>query len=450
MKKAVISVLTAVSILVSLFCLSFGGSAAENGNAANFVMKNGYVNPRASEILAIEGAFEYDTSKYTRGGTIIDSNKTESEEYNGQFFFHEGAGDKFTFTVDFGDFKADKFSYMHYGGAAEPTEFDVYANGVKLGSGASTGGTSWVDLWDGYNSAMQDSFAIDPPLSGLQTIVIELTSSSPAWPANNIGFFEFFDTAAYDPSQPVDAEPDFVMTGDSLTISAKKILLKRGAITRDSDQFTTDHAIGVNTASAEQPEYDGMFFIHSGAGDTFTFTVDFGERLVDSMSFMTYGMAGESTDFDIYINDELQGSGEGVGGVAWEPEDYESVTYDEVMFKSKVTGLCTVKIVVTSSASAWPANNLGMYTFYEASAETVTDAPEITEEPAVTDAPDVTDAPVQPTERATETATKVPDEPDRSSDNKPNTGLIIGLAIGAAVLVAAIVVVAMLRGKKKK
>ncbi|MBO4325748.1 MAG: hypothetical protein J5950_00570 [Clostridia bacterium] len=459
MKRKTIAIMVIAAVLASLFSFNFAGLGAESEKQADFVMKNGYVNPRASEILAIEGSFEYDTTKYTRGAVVIDTNKTESEEYNGQFFFHTGAGDKFTFTVDFGDFKADKFSYLHYGGAADPTEFDVYANGVKLGSGESTGGTSWVDIWDGYNSCLNGSFEINPPLSGLQTIVIELTSSSPAWPANNIGFFEFFDTTAYDPNQQTDTEPDFVMTEDSLAINARKVLLKKGAITRDSDQFITDHAVGVNSASEEQPQYDGMFFIHTGAGDTFTFTVDFGDKIVDSMSYMSYGQAAETTDFDLFINGELMGSGEGTGGNGWELEDYELANYDEFKFSKTVTGLCTVKIVLTSSSPAWPANNVGMYTFYEAAPATPT--PE---------GGAATDEPAQPTEQPTENVTAAPatdapateaaTEPSKTdgsgtdnkdkTDGKKNTGLIIGIIAGAAVLVAAVVVLAVKLGKKKK
>jgi hypothetical protein len=457
MKNRILAIVIAAALAVSLVTIgSFGEQAAEQ---ADFVMKNGYVNPRASEILAIEGSFEYDTSKYTRGAVVIDTNRTESEEYNGQFFFHTGAGDKFTFTVDFGTFKADKFSYMHYGGVAEPTEFDVFANGVKLGSGASTGGTGWLDLWEGYNGAMQDSFEINPPISGVQTIVIELTSSSPAWPANAIGLFEFFDSAAYDPDQSVDNEPDFVMTGDSLAINARKVLLKRGAITRDSEQFLTDHAIGVNSASDEQKEFDGMFFIHGGAGDEFTFTVDFGEKSVDAMSYMSYGLAAESTDFDLFINDELQGSGEGLGGNGWELEDYNNANYDEFKFAKPVTGLCTVKIQITASSPAWPANNIGMFTFYEAAPATPTPEAAVTDEPsAPTDAP--TKAPtaaptdVPATDSATAPAATAPektaDNGGKTADNKPNAGLIAGISIGAAVLVAAVVIAIVVAGKKKK
>ena len=455
MKRKIIVICAAVSLLVSLLC--FGSIGAETEKAADFVMENGYVNPRASEILAIEGSFEYDEEQYTRGAIVIDYNRTESEEYNGQFFAHLGAGDKFTFTVDFGDFKADKFSYLGYGGAEDPTEFDIYANGVLLGSGESVGGTSWVDLWDGYNSCIPGEFEINPPLRGVQTIVIDVTSSSPAWPANLFGFFEFFDTSAYNSEQTVDNEPDFVMTEDFLVINAKKVLFKRDAITRDSEQFTTDHAIGVNSAP-EQPEYDGMFFIHTGAGDTFTFTVDFGEKVVDTFSYMAYGQAGDSTDFDLYINDELQGSGEGNGGNGWELTDYAFANYDEFKLNKPVTGLCTVKIVLTASNPSWPANSLGMYTFYEAVPATETPEAAATDEPsAPTDKPteQATDVPataVPATDNVTAPAATSAITPDKGSETekgKNNTGLIVGICAGAAVLVAA-AAAAIIASKKRK
>jgi hypothetical protein len=197
-----------------------------------------------------------------------------------------------------------------------------------------------------------------------------------------------------------------------------------------------------------------MFFIHGGAGDEFTFTVDFGEKSVDAMSYMSYGLAAESTDFDLFINDELQGSGEGLGGNGWELEDYNNANYDEFKFAKPVTGLCTVKIQITSSSPAWPANNIGMFTFYEAAPATPTPEAAATDEPsAPTDAP--TEAPTAaPTDvPATEAATapeKTADNSGKTADNKPNAGLIAGISIGAAVLVAAVVIAIVVAGKKKK
>lgn len=355
-KKIILLSVTIVACII----LSVTSIAAEN--TADFTMQNGYLNVKARDILAIEGAFTYDESKYVRNEEhVIDTNTTDNE-YDGQFFFHEGAGDTFTFTVDFGSFNADKFSFMHYGGAVEPTIFKLYANNKVLGEGKSTGGNGWLDNWGGYLGCYEDEIIFSEPITGVQTIKIEIISSAPAWPANNIGYFEFFDSAKYNPDENTSITPAFTMTEDSLLLSASKILGIRGAVTRNPELFVTDHSIGVNSAP-DQPEYDGNFFIHSGAGDTFEFYVDFGDKIVDSMSYMDYGLAENPTVFEIYADDVLIGEGEAFGGNGWELTDYEYANYDEVYFEQELTGLVKIKIVMVDSAPQWPANNLGMYTF---------------------------------------------------------------------------------------
>jgi len=145
--KRIISIVLIISVLL-VTALSYVTVSAEN---INFTMVDGYLNPTCREILSIEGAFTYDTTKYTRNADhIIDTNTTTAEGFDGQFFFHEGAGDKFVFTVDFGSFSVDKFAYKHYGGSSVPTVFNVYADEQFLGTGISTGGNGWLDNWDGY------------------------------------------------------------------------------------------------------------------------------------------------------------------------------------------------------------------------------------------------------------------------------------------------------------
>lgn len=419
-KIALLSVTIIACIILSVISIS-----AEN--TADFIMENGYLNVKARDILAIEGAFTYDESKYIRNSNVvIDTNKTDNE-YDGQFFFHEGAGDTFVFTVDFGSFKADKFSFMHYGGAVEPTVFKLYANNKELGEGRSTGGNGWLDNWGGYAGCYQDEIAFSEPITGIQTIKIEIISSAPAWPANNIGYFEFFDSTKYDPNNDSQITPLFTMTEDSLLLSASKILGTRGAVTRDPELFVTDHAIGTNSAP-EQPEYDGNFFIHSGAGDTFTFYVDLGEKIVDSMSYMDYGSGGTPSIFEIYADDVLIGEGEALGGNGWELADYETANYNEVYFDKEITGLVKITIVVVESEAAWPANNIGMYTLYEKveGGQAPTTAP--------TTAP--TAAPtVAPTTAPTTAQTEAPAE-EKSSGCGSASGIAqVMLILGAALII---------------
>lgn len=419
-KIALLSVTIIACIILSVISIS-----AEN--AADFTMENGYLNVKARDILAIEGAFTYDESKYVRNANkVIDTNKTDNE-YDGQFFFHEGAGDTFVFTVDFGSFKADKFSFMHYGGAVEPTVFKLYANNKELGEGISTGGNGWLDNWGGYAGCHQDEIIFSEPITGVQTIKIEIISSAPAWPANNIGYFEFFDSTKYDPNSDASITPLFTMTEDSLLLSANKILGTRGAITRDPELFVTDHAIGTNSAP-EQPEYDGNFFIHSGAGDTFTFYVDLGEKIVDSMSYMDYGLGGIPSIFEIYADDELIGEGEALGGNGWELSDYEVANYNEVYFNKEITGLVKITIVIVESDAAWPANNIGMYTLYEKMGESqATPVPQATQLP--------TTAPTQaPTEAPTESPTEVPENKNDGCGSASGIAQIM-LILGAALII---------------
>lgn len=425
-KYLIAAVLLAVcSVWTNIFFCFSGAGRAAAAPEANFTMENGYVNIRARDILAIEGAFSYDESKYQRGETVIDSNTTEGH-FDGQFFFHEGAGDTFTFTVDFGAFKADRFSYMHYGGAVVPTEFKVYAGDTEIGSGISDGGNGWLDNWDGYYAVKKGEFTIAQPLSGMQTIKIEIVSSEPAWPANNIGYFEFYDTEAYTAGGGTEDTVDFIMTSDSLNISARKILNLQNAVSRDQEQFDSDgHDIGVNTAP-EQLEYDGQFFIHSGKGDTFTFTVDFGEHTVDSMSFMDYGIGSIPTAFAVYADGVCLGEGLAYGGNGWELSDYAYANYDEILFDRILTGVVEVSIVIVDSEPVWPANNIGVFTFYEGTGETP---------PAVTDDPGAqvpTEIPMEAVTEAPVSASPMPYSKEDGVGKKAVILIVAGIAAAAA------------------
>ncbi len=373
MKKKKYAARFAALLLGAMLLFSGLGYGSVYGKEADFVMTESVLPISAKEIYDLDGAIQRDGSKFIPGPDLS-YNQTETQpEFDGQFFIHAGAGDRFTFDVDFSNLRVAGFSYRTYGQSAVPTEFQILADGVLLAECTATGGVAWEPT--DFNLCPVTHVNFQQQVSGLKKVEIVITSSAPEWPANNIGCFTFCsDTAIIeDPSL-------FVMENGRLGVSANQIILY-GTVERNEQLFQNDgHAISCNTAA--QLEYSGQFFIHAGKGDRFTFQVDFGDYEVSAFSFMSYGMAELSTMIELYIDGDLVGTGEGISANGWEPEDYDYCWYDEIHFEQSYSGKKEITIYLSDSSEAWPANNVGCFTFLAEDADTPEPAPP-TRTPAV-------------------------------------------------------------------
>ncbi len=416
------------SLFLLLVCLFMSFNINLSAANADFVMENTTLNIKAVDILE-KGTVTRDANKFVANKSLdIAANTADKAEDDGQYFIHAGAGDKFVFNVDFGKNKVKSISYKTYGMSNIPTVFTVSANNKLLATCSAEGGVSWEPV--NFTICPKSAINLSEEITGQCEITIEIKSSSPEWPANNIGHFIFSTEDANDTGSNA-----FVMEGDLLKAPAYKIA-QYGVIERNNELFDNlGHNVSVN--SCEQEEYNGQFFIHSGAGDKFIFDVDFGENKVTWFSYMNYGASPNATVFDIYANDELVGNATAYGGNGWEPQDYELCTYEEIELLKELTGKVKIKIEVTESSPEWPANNIGYFTFFKADTST-------------TEVPNATTTPVQQT---TSAPTVQPTKAKNTSDTKDNGGGISVttiLIVSIAVVIIAIVVVVILFVKKTR
>ena len=127
---------------------------------------------------------------FDAAGHDVASNTAEDEAYDGKFFIHAGMGDRFFFCLDLGNYEAEAMGFLQYGASLTPTVFELYADGKLLGTGSANGGNGW-ELED-YMDATYNEIIFPERLHGVVEIEIRIISSSPSWPANNIGYFTFY------------------------------------------------------------------------------------------------------------------------------------------------------------------------------------------------------------------------------------------------------------------
>ena len=166
---------------------------------------------------------------------------------------------------------------------------------------------------------------------------------------------------------------DFTMTEESLNIPGLDLLLIDGCFTYDPDPAVYTRGpvvVGANDMANVPDEAFGQILLHGGKGDTYTFTVDFGEFSVDTFGFYSYGAALEDTVVGLSLDGEQIGSAVATAGNGWADADPSVWNYNEIEFEEAYSGVHTVTIQVLESAPAWPANVFGNFLFL---ADTVSD-----------------------------------------------------------------------------
>lgn len=161
---------------------------------------------------------------------------------------------------------------------------------------------------------------------------------------------------------------DFVMTDSKLNIKAAEILTLENAFTYDAQAYTRGQIVIDSNKSADS-SVDGQIFLHSGKGDAFTFTVDFGSYQVNKLQYAGYGLSSE-TKFDIYADSVKLGTGVVNGGNGWLDGDSLNWQWGVIEFPAALSGVCKMKIQVTESAPQWPGNAYGAFTFIAKADET--------------------------------------------------------------------------------
>ena len=309
--KLLVMVLT-VAILFSLFTV--GSAMAEE---ADFTMDKPVYELLASDIIT-KAEFGEDPTKFNREGHIV------AASGDGKLFWHSGNGDSFTFTVNFGTYEVSKMSYT----TNSAMTLNVYANGELVGEGISSApGTCKFDL--------------KKALTGLQTIKVEVVHERNVWPGPDYGNITFI------------AESRFIMDNATFNTSAKDIILMSD-FGEDPAKFNREG----HTVCASD---DGQLFWHSGNGDSFTFTVDFGAYDVDKMSYTT----NSAMTLNVYANGEHIGEGISSGS--------GTCKFD---LNKKLTGVKTIKIEVIHERNVWPGPDYGNITFFSSEKHyfTMTDA----------------------------------------------------------------------------
>lgn len=175
----------------------------------------------AADILKQEDSVYRKPTMFDAAGHDVASNTAEDEAYDGKFFIHAGMGDRFFFCLDLGNYEAEAMGFLQYGASLTPTVFELYADGKLLGTGSANGGNGW-ELED-YMDATYNEIIFPEKLHGVVEIEIRIISSSPSWPANNIGYFTFYsnknqnDVGDTSPESDSDTEPTTEVTTDSAT-----------------------------------------------------------------------------------------------------------------------------------------------------------------------------------------------------------------------------------------
>ena len=270
---------------------------------ADFKMDKPVYELLSSDILQ-KAEFGSDPSKFDRSGWTVAASD------DGQLFWHSGNGDSFTFTVDFGAYEVRKMSYS----TNSAMTLNVYANGVLVGEGVSS-------------AAGTCKFELTTSLTGVQTIKVEVIHERTVWPGPDYGNITFISNG-------------FIMTDTNFNILASDIL-QIAEFGSDPSKFDRS---GWTVAASD----DGQLFWHSGNGDSFTFTVDFGAYEVRKMSYST----NSAMTLNVYANGVLVG--EGVSSAAGTCK-FELTT--------SLTGVQTIKVEVIHERTVWPGPDYGNITF---------------------------------------------------------------------------------------
>lgn len=168
-----------------------------------------------------------------------------------------------------------------------------------------------------------------------------------------------------------DAEADqtsanFVMTGEYLNITAADVI-EKGTFAYDESQFIRGPVLVAPNADGT-PMYVGQFFNHSGKGDSYTFTVDFGNHQVDRLGFL-YGGGGCTMTLEVYNGDTLVGSQSAGASGYINGESYRNAPECIISFSTPLTGFCTLTIVNAENNTAWPGTDYGYFVFYQEGAK---------------------------------------------------------------------------------
>ncbi|MBE7067360.1 MAG: carbohydrate-binding protein [Ruminococcaceae bacterium] len=409
MKKVIIALTLVLSMILTLIPLSAQ-------NEADFVLEGDSCNISGEMLLSLEGCF-------IPGENRPEENKAyafelpDDAENNKQMLHRIFKGDTFNFTVDFGEEGYTSLSFCSYG-AAKNTVIELYIDNTLVGEGTAKGGNGWADYKPDVWFTHEINF--DKSYTGIHDVKIVVIDSAPAFPSNSFGKFVFNKTAQSSSGTDVD----FVLDKDEFNIKGSD-LIQKAEITQDTGDCDKTGQMITSWCAVEVPEEAfGQMLFNVGAGDSIKFTVDFGEKGYSTMGFYNYGSASVSY-FELYIDDQLIGEGEVVGGNGWIDAAIDSWNYDEIDFGAAFTGVHTVEIRVVESAPSWPFNVFGNFLFYY--------APEATEAPTEAPATEVpTAAPtLAPTENPTQAPTEAPTEEKScgSSSAIAQVMLILGVAL---------------------
>lgn len=325
------TVWTVLFVLLVSF-LGMGKSSIQAAEETpDFTMTELSLSLTASEILS-KGTITEDPTKFNRGGRAVEAST------DGQVFWHSGAGDTFTFTVDFGTFAADTLTFR-YGGPA--MTLHIYADGTLAGSGA-------VEVSGRDVLANLCIVPLTQKLTGVKEICLEVESDTAQWPGTDYGYITF-----------LQKDVVFKMTEENWNLKAEDIL-NYGTFSSDSTKFDRGgHEIAANLDGGAA--YVGQFFIHSGAGDAFTFKVDFGTYTVDRMTFLH---GGPAMQLKVYADGELIGVGNAEASVRYGADAYASQAECVVLFSQMLTGEKEIVLEVASDTAQWPGTDYGNIIFY--------------------------------------------------------------------------------------
>ena len=310
--KKLLSIVISVAMLLTLFA-SFNAFA----DGATFTMTDTILELSASEILE-KGTVTRDASKFNADGHEL------APSSDGKVFWHSGNGDTFTFTVDFGVFQVDLFTF-NYGGPVMTLK--LYADGELVGEGTT------LDTGRDVENHLC-KIALSKTLTGVKTIKAEVVSDTTIWPGTDYGYFTFRNSL-------------LVMDAETWVITARDILTV-GSVAGDPAKF--DRAPREVTASD-----DRYYFWHSGNGDVYTFDVDFDEYQVNGFS-VNYG--GPAMTLKVFADGNL--IGEAAMEECGRDVDNHVVNID---FADKLTGKHTIKLEVVSDTVVWPGTDFGRVTF---------------------------------------------------------------------------------------
>lgn len=365
---------------------------AEN-STVDFVLTGEKYNIRGSELLAIADCVSQNNAHggHANGdGIYAFSEDTMAEELNGQMLHRVYEGDSFTFTVDFGSIGYESMGFYYYG-LSEKTVIELFIDNNSMGQGEILGGNGWAD----YDKSVwrYDEIVFDKAYTGIHEIKILAISSPAGFPPNAFGNFIF--------NQKVDELGiDFVLDKDGYNIKGSQLLAIKDCVNQNNEHGGHANGDGIYAFSADamSDEMKGQMLHRVYEGDSFTFTVDFGNNGYESMGFYDYGLS-EKTVIELFIDGNSVGQGEAKGGNGWADYDKNVWNYSEIEFDKVYTGVHEIKILVISSPAGFPPNAFGNFLFNAAEIQ-ATATPEVTATPTseATATPEAT-----PTAPATET-----------------------------------------------